>query len=220
MELESISNCLGWVGVMVFWLGNSMAMHNMWKPPVTRPSGMVTVLFVMADVSNLSGTVLGEAPRWQMAVAMLFIIQDMVHAYGIIVLPASVTEFTTVSLKRACGVIATIAFFFLFGTVVRQVSSRELAIEMGIISALSNISARLWRFPKPSPPLAHHYLCILGQVFYSAAIISHPDGQKDGQSYLEENAPWLIGSLVPALLEYNVASEMSVRHKKDRHTLV
>eukprot|EP01059_Diplonema_ambulator_P007384 TRINITY_DN16853_c0_g1_i1.p1 TRINITY_DN16853_c0_g1~~TRINITY_DN16853_c0_g1_i1.p1 ORF type:complete len:221 (+),score=15.40 TRINITY_DN16853_c0_g1_i1:58-720(+) len=220
MEQEPFSNLLGWIAVVLFWISSCLATYALTRPPVTRPSGVLTALLVMADVSNLSGTVLGQAPRWQMAVAMLFILQDLVNTYCIIAFKSSTSEVTSRHLKRACVVIFLVAMLFVFQGTLRQATTRELAIEMGIISALSNISARLWRMPKPTPPSLHNYLAILGQLFYSTAILTHPDRLIDGQSYLEENAPWVIGSLVPALLEYSTVAELSTRHRKEKFTLV
>ena len=220
----TISSALGMGAVIGFSVSAFISSVRLWDEPIQRPSSVILSILLLADVSNLVGCVMAEAPTWQMIVAVVFIFGDMIYSIALVTMTDyQGTEIVTPALRRALFSTGVLIFLFIASEFIssHQSTSRTVVIQLGIVSALCNISVKLWRTPpRFGPPTTTQYINMSSQAMYSLAIISHPDNSK-GRSYLEESAPWLVGSLVPALLEYNTVVEQSFRQKKvtERHVI-
>eukprot|EP01060_Flectonema_neradi_P012386 TRINITY_DN19218_c0_g1_i1.p1 TRINITY_DN19218_c0_g1~~TRINITY_DN19218_c0_g1_i1.p1 ORF type:complete len:226 (+),score=19.63 TRINITY_DN19218_c0_g1_i1:38-715(+) len=223
-SLLSISSSLGMAAVIGFAVSAFISSVKLWDEPIQRPSGVILIILLLADVSNLVGCVMAEVPTWQMIVAVVFIFGDMIYSIALLTMDEyQATELVTPALRRALFSTIILVFLFAVSEMIssHQSTSRTVVIQLGIVSAVCNISVKLWRSPgRFGPPSVSQYINIVSQAMYSLAIISHPDNSK-GRSYLEESAPWLVGSVVPALLEYNAVVEQTFRQKKDnaRHVI-
>eukprot|EP00754_Rhynchopus_humris_P048986 Rhum_TRINITY_DN8113_c0_g1::Rhum_TRINITY_DN8113_c0_g1_i1::g.26316::m.26316 len=215
LGLESVSDACGWLAVAGFLVtcvlsGGRVLMSH------TKPSRIVTATQTLADFANCYGSVLAAAPEWQLVVACVFLFHDFLLVYCVRAMHTPVGEVSTSSLRRAFVVSVALSVVCLAQSLATVSTERALAIQLGTVSALCNISTRLWRIPlHPAgvPPPTHSYISIASQVLYSAAIVLHPDRQK-GKPYVEESAPWVVGSIVSALLEFNSVSELQTRFRK------
>ncbi|KAJ9448476.1 hypothetical protein DIPPA_12673 [Diplonema papillatum] len=216
------SNAVGWAAVALFCVSARLSVAQAWRPPYRRPNLFYITMLLLADSTNLTGSILAQAPSWQLVVAIVFLVQDSCMLFAFCTMLYAVAETASDGLKRSFLLAAGVTTVFSSNALIRKSPDiRLVAIQMGVISALCNITSRVCRTPlsSPSESTLHYWFTILGQFCYSTAILTHPDNVK-GQPFIEEAAPWLLGSLVPALLEYNSATEQQQRQNKLKESFV
>ena len=215
------SDTCGWLAVVGLMVVCTFSATRLLTPPMTRPSLVVVATLALADFTNFYGSFLGGAPGWQMVVAVVFLFHDTVLVYSTRNSTVPLAEASAPELRKALAASVGLFCVTALQAGLTSASSRSLTIELGIISATCNISARMWRVPLKEQATMHMtlYMTMASQLLYSVAIVSHPDNGK-GRPYAEEAAPWVAGSIIPALLEFSTSTERTHRYRKQRESFV